>query len=169
MRFNLYTAAMLGHALAPLARAMGDGPQADRADQWAREIQAATVRRFWSEKDGLFVNNLPWLGEEKQVRLCDRSLATAILFDQCPGKNIAAAARALVECPPAMGLSYPCNACWRYWALARLGRADVVLQDFRKRWATMPSVVRNNTIQESWQAQADGTDEWSHCASRRSL
>ena len=26
---------------------------------------------------------------------------------------------ALANCPPEMGLSYPCNACWRYWALAK--------------------------------------------------
>ena len=35
----------------------------------------------------VFVNNLPWLQEEKETRLCDRSLATAILFDQCPGNR----------------------------------------------------------------------------------
>ena len=61
-----------------------------------------------------------------------------------------------------MGLSYPCNAGWRYWALARLGRADVILHDFRTRWATMRSVVENNTLQEMWTVQTDSTSQWSH-------
>ena len=42
-------------------------------------------------------------------------LATSILFDQCPNGHTAAALRALAETPPEMGLSYPCNAGWRYW------------------------------------------------------
>jgi hypothetical protein len=62
-----------------------------------------------------------------------------------------------------MGLSYPCNAGWRYWALARLGRADVVLRDFRMRWATMRSVIENNTLQEMWKVETDGGSQWSHC------
>jgi alpha-L-rhamnosidase len=97
------------------------------------------------------------------VRLCDRSLATSILFDQCPKGNTVAALKALVDCPPEMGLSYPANAYWRYWALAKLGRADVVVKEFRDRWAKMPSVVLNNALQETWHVRPDSTDEWSHC------
>ncbi|MGA2259620.1 MAG: alpha-L-rhamnosidase C-terminal domain-containing protein, partial [Thermoguttaceae bacterium] len=88
----------------------------------------------------------------------------AVLFDQCPDGNVAAARQALVECPTEMGISYPCNACWRYWALARLGRADLVVTEFRRRWATMPSVILNNTLQEDWSASPDSTAQWSHCA-----
>jgi hypothetical protein len=69
-----------------------------------------------------------------------------------------------VECPPELGLSYPCNANWRYWALAKAGHAEVIVRDFRRRWAGMRSVVENNTIQEAWDAQPDSTSEWSHCA-----
>jgi hypothetical protein len=162
--FNLYAAAMLEHALAPIARARGDRHRAAEFERRGRELLDATVRRFWSAERGLFVNNLPWLDEEKSPRLCDRSLATAILFDQCPHRRTAASLRALVECPPELGISYPCNACWRYWALARLGRADVVLAEFRQRWAKMKSVVLNNTLQEDWEAPADSTSQWSHCA-----
>ena len=54
-----------------------------------------------------------------------------------------------------MGVSYPCNACWRYWALARPGRADVAVRDFRQRWAKMKSVVLNNTLQEDWDVAPD--------------
>ena len=63
--FNLYAAAMLEHALAPLARARGDrrGPTSSPAA--AGDLLAATVRKFWSPERGLFVNNLPWLAEEK--------------------------------------------------------------------------------------------------------
>jgi hypothetical protein len=161
--FNLYAAAMLERALAPLARARGDRAAANEFARRGRQILGATVRKFWSAERGLFVNNLPWLAEEKGIRLCDRSLAMAILFDQCPHGDTAASLRALVACPPEMGLSYPCNACWRYWALARSGRADVVVRDFRQRWATMKSVVWNNTLQEDWNDAADSPDEWSHC------
>ena len=48
----------------------------------------------------LFINNLPWLAEEKKISLCDRSLATAILFDQCPGYDTAAAVRSAGRMPP---------------------------------------------------------------------
>ncbi len=162
--FNLYVAAMLQHALAPICRAFGDTSQAEAAGAFGRSLLRATQRRFWSRERGEFVNNLPWLAEEKQPRVCDRSLATAILFDQCPGGRTQAAVTALAECPPEMGLSYPCNAGWRYWALARGGRADVIVKDFRERWATMDSVRLNNTLQEDWQVRPDSGQQWSHCA-----
>ena len=110
------------------------------------------------------MNNLPWLAEEKHPRFCDRSLATAILFDQCPDNRHEASLRMLADCPPEMGFSYPCNAGWRLWALAKGGRADVIVSDLRKRWATMQSVKLNNTLQEDWSAQPDSGQQWSHCA-----
>ncbi len=174
--FNLYAAAMLLHALAPLARAVGDGRQARQLVGLGKKLQAAAVRRFWSAERGLFVANLPWLAEkhphtalspgereEGGPLLCDRSLATAILFDQCPGGATDAALRFLADCPPEMGLSYPANAGWRLWALARGGRIDAVLRDLRERWAPMRSVVENNTLQECWKAEPDSGDQWSHC------
>ena len=159
--FNLYAAAMLRHALAPIARALGDQQEARAAEKLGDAILQAAVKRFWSAERGLFVNNLPWLAEEKSPRLCDRSLATAILFDQCPEGKMAAAVRALRDCPPEMGVSYPCNANWRYWALAKAGQVEPILRDFRRRWAAMPSVIENNTIQEDWNAQPDSTSQWS--------
>jgi len=48
--------------------------------------------------------------------------------------------------------------------LAKAGRAEVIVRDFRQRWATMRSVIENNTIQEDWHARPDSTSEWSHCA-----
>ena len=78
----------------PLPGPSAMSQRAREANKLGGEILQATVRRFWSAERGLFVNNLPWLPEEKTPRLCDRSLATAILFDQCPNGNTAAAVRA---------------------------------------------------------------------------
>jgi hypothetical protein len=162
--FNLYAAAMYRHALAPLAEAMGDAARAAQSRDRGDQLLRATVARFWSKERRVFLDNLPWLAEDKSPRMSDRALATSILFEQCPEGDIAAAAKALAEAPREMGLSYPCNAGWRYWALARCGRTDVVLRDFRLRWATMRSVVENNTLQETWAVEPDSPAQWSHCA-----
>jgi hypothetical protein len=161
--FNLYAAAMFQHALAPICRAFGNQAGAVAATNLGEKLQAAAVRRFWSPAQETFINNLPWLEEEKKPRQCDRSLATAILFDQCPGGRTGNVLRTLALCPPEMGFSYPANAGWRLWALAKGGRADVVVQDFRERWATLESVRLNNTLQEDWVAHPDSSSEWSHC------
>lgn len=107
---------------------------------------------------------IPENGTCKSPRMDDRSLAMAILFGQCPGDSIAESLRLLVESPPEPGYSYPCNACWRYWALCRCDRSDIVLKEFRQRWATMDSVTLNNTLAEDWSAQPDSGSQWSHCA-----
>lgn len=161
--FNLYAAAMLQHALKPLCVAMGDLTAAAAVEQFGREILQSAVRAFWSRRHGLFVNNLPWLDEEKGIRTCDRSLATAVLFDQCPFGAIKASVASLVECPEEMGFSYPANAGWRLWALAKVGRTDVIVKDLRERWAVMDSVLLNNTLQEDWEVKPDSDSQWSHC------
>ncbi len=162
--FNLYAAAAMTHALAPMCRAFGQEKQAAAVARFGRDLLAAATRKFWSSRRSLFINNLPWLAEEKAPRTCDRSLATAILFEQCPAGRNAAALRELIDCPPQMGFSYPANAGWRLWALAKSGRADVIVSDLRRRWATMRSVIENNTLQEDWSAQPDSGQQWSHCA-----
>ncbi len=161
---NLYAAAMLQHALAPICRAMGHQPQAEACEAFGKSLQAMAVKRFWSAERGLFVNNLPWLAEDKGIRMCDRSLATAVLYDQCPQRQTKEALRVLADCPAEMGFSYPCNAGWRLWALAKGGRADVIVNDLRTRWAPMTSVIENNTLQEDWVARHDSGQQWSHCA-----
>jgi hypothetical protein len=70
----------------------------------------------------------------------------------------------LANTPAEMGFSYPANAGWRLWALAKGGRVDSVISDLRTRWAAMDSVRLNNTLQEFWKVQADSTSQWSHCA-----
>ncbi len=162
--FNLYIAAMLEHALAPIARARGGSHRADEFTKRSQELLATTVKKFWDPERKIFVNNLPWIQEEKNPRFCDRSLATAVLFDQCPGGDTAASVKALADCPPEMGISYPCNTGWRYEALAKSGRTDVVMREIREKWAIMPSVALNNTLQEFWTVSPDSGDQWSHCA-----
>jgi hypothetical protein len=162
--FNLYAAAAMDQALAPLCRLFGDKRQEKAAREFGRELLAAAVKNFWSGDRGLFVNNLPWRSQEKGPRLCDRSLANALLFNQCPRGRTQPAVEALAHCPPEMGFSYPCNAGWRLWALGRAGRADVIVNDLRGRWAAMDSVRLNNTLQEDWAAAPDSGAQWSHCA-----
>lgn len=161
--FNLYAAAMLANAFAPIAELFGEQACANDARKQAAELLSAATAKFWSPEHRTFVDNLPWVAEDHGIRLSDRTLATAILYQQCPGGDTAAALKALVECPREMGLSYPCNANWRYWALGAMGRADVILADFRQRWATMRSVLENNTLQEDWKAAPDSRSQWSHC------
>jgi hypothetical protein len=162
--FNLFAAAALEQALAPLARAFGENDRAASAADFGRGLLEAAVRKFWDAERGLFVVNRPWLNEERGMRLCDRSLANAVLFDQCPGGQTGASLKALAECPAEMGFSYPANAGWRLWALGKGGRADVIVDDFRRRWAVMDSVRLNDTLQEDWTAVADSGQQWSHCA-----
>jgi len=161
--FNLYAAAAFQHALAPLAHALGDEEASRKLGAFGRELEAAAVKRFWDSGRRIFVANLPWSREEGRIRTCDRSLATAILFDQCPGGSTAAALNMLATCPPEMGLSYPANAVWRYWALAKARAMQVVIDDLRSRW-TMPSVEENNTLAEDWAPRYDSSSQWSHCA-----
>ena len=162
--FNLYTSAMYINALAPLCRAFGDNIQAEKIEQTGKEILSSCINKFWSPTEQTFINNLPWLNEDKSPRYCDRSLATAILFNLCPGNNIQQSVDILVNKPGELGISYPCNAVWPLWALASTGRIDIVLDELRTKWAVMSSVVLNNTIQEDWDAAPDSRAQWSHCA-----
>ena len=162
--FNLYVAAAMRTALEPLCREFGDAAQADAVGRFGRDLEQAAVARYWSPERGLFVNNLPWLAQEGSVRTCDRSLATSVLYAQCPGGRDGPALDSLASCPAEMGFSYPANAGWRLWALAKGGRGDLIPGDLRKRWATMDSVTMNNTIGEAWKLAPDTYEQWSHCA-----
>jgi alpha-L-rhamnosidase len=159
--FNLYTAAMLRHALAPLSALFKD----DRTVEYlslADSILNAAIRTFWSDEQQAFVVNLPWLEEEAEPRFCDRSLATAILYDQCPNGSTAKAVQLLRDTPPNVGLSYPINQVWRYWALARTGNMQTIIDEFRHTWTALPSVILNNTISEFAKPRPDTIDQWSH-------
>ncbi len=163
--FNLYAAAMFQHALAPMADVFGETERSAQYRRTGGELREATVRRFWSDEHGLFVDNLPWLADEKATahersrtghRHPVRSVSRTVACNRRATSWRVARSR--------MGFSYPCNAGWRLWALAKTGRGDVLLSDLRTRWATMRSVIENNTLQEGWTAQPDSREQWSHCA-----
>jgi alpha-L-rhamnosidase len=162
--FNLYAAAMLRKAMRPLAEALGENKVAQEAETLGRQIEEATIKRYWSEKDGIFINNLPWLAEEGQMRACDRSLANAIIYDQCPGGKTALLLDALEKHPAYLGLSYPANTIWRYWALSKGGRIQAVINEWRDKWWNgMASIHSNNTLAEDFNAKPDSWAQWSHC------
>ena len=160
--FNLYAVAMLRHALPPLCALFGENGWGEESLALASDILARTQEVFWDGAERMYVANRPWANEEGEKRTCDRSLALGILYDLCPGGDTAPALSRLAEAPPSMGFSYPANACWRLWALARGGRPDVILNDFRTRWAAMYSVHHNNTLQEFWSELPDTRSVMSH-------
>jgi hypothetical protein len=162
--FNLYVSAMLSNALAPLCRVFGETEKERSALSFSEEVLAAAIERFWCPERQVFVNNLPWLPEEGTPRMCDRSLATAFLFGQCPGGAAEKVLQVLADTPPELGLSYPANAIWRLWALSKGGRIEAVLREFREKWANLPSVLLNNSLQEFWNEETDAHSVWSHCA-----
>lgn len=164
LALNLYTAAMCEYALKPLCELFNDNENAAKVEHFGHTIKQACVAKFWSNEEQIFINNLPWLNEEKEKRYCDRSLATAILFHLCPGDQYKKSLETLIDCPKELGLSYPCNAIWRLWALASKQQIMPVLNDLRHKWGKMNSVWENNVIQEFWNAGYDDNSQWSHCA-----
>ena len=153
---------MFQRALPSLCQAFGDRDQAKQIAAIGQGLLERTTGKFWNAQHRMFVDNLPWLAEEGEVSLSDRTLATAVGFDQCPNGDIEASVRTLAECPANMGFSFPGNAVWRLRALVKGGRADVVVRELRERWAVMPSVVLNNTMQEHWRVLPDTQSQWCH-------
>lgn len=161
--YNLYAVAMLRHALAPMCELFADPARAASVRRFADQLLAAATRQFWDPALGRFVDNKPWLAQEKTPRFSDRTLATAVLYDLQPVAQYGPSLKALAELPADLGVSYPANQGWRFWALGKGGRADIITQELRSRWALMPSVIKNNTLSEFWDPQPDSTNEWSHC------
>ena len=160
--YNLVVAASLQYGVAPLARATGDEAVAGRADALAGRIVETTRRRFWSDRHGTFVVNLPWLEEEGGPRYCDRSLATATLCGYTPEGRVERSIDILASRPEEMGYSYVPNQFWRHRALVRSGRPEVVVGEYRDEWSNLDSVVRNGTISEHWVARPDTRSQYSH-------
>jgi hypothetical protein len=173
--WNIYYAGYLKEGIARLADWLGDRQTAIEA--WARAgLVAERVReRYWSEGLELFVDNLPRIESDKEVRLHDRTLSMALLFDVVPMGKESKAVELLaglptrrfgpifrLDAPKAeIGFSYPPNVCWRLWALSRFGRGDAVVRDLRERWSNLKSLLMNNTFAESWEPRATETgDVW---------
>ena len=161
---NLYVAAMCQNALNKLCSVFGDEDWSAEIANFGKQLEKSCVDKYWDSGLKAFVCNLPWVEEEKEIRYCDRSLATSIIYNQCPNGLDENATKIIADCPKNLGLSYPCNAIWRYWALAKGKAIQVVIDDFRKRWSIMDSVIENNTLQEFWEVTHDSGHQWSHCA-----
>lgn len=162
--FNLYAAHMFKDAFAPLCDVFGK-PGLKQASLEISELLWRSVRKkYFNSADGILIVNLPWLSEEKSPRTCDRSLSHLILGNFISEAEKTVALRELETKPPRMGLSYPPNAQWRLWALANGGRIQPVLNELREIWATMDSVIKNNTMSEDWHVQPDSNSQWSHAA-----
>ena len=124
--FNLYTAAMLQHALAPLCRAFGDAPSAKAVERLRTRSAGRGGEKILESASAAFSSTTfpgsPKTGRSTSAtarwprRSCSINARTTIR---------SAAVQALAECPREMGLSYPANAGWRLRALAKAGRADV--------------------------------------------
>jgi alpha-L-rhamnosidase len=162
--FNLYLVAMLKNAFSPLAKAFGEKTIAEQAEAFGQKILRATQAKYWSESEGLFVCNQPWRAEEGGPRLDDRSLATAILYDLCPDGKTAPSIAALDKYPANLGLAYPANTIWRYWAMAKSGKILPLLNEWREKWWNeISSIQLNNTLAEDWNMKPDSNAQWSHC------
>ncbi len=159
LALNLYAALAL-RSLSELAQALGEDPSG--LQDFSGELQKACLLIYWDEESQNWVNNLPRLAADGERRMDDRSLATAILLGLSPRPQ--SVVDALAEPPQNLRLSYPANAVWRAWALARAGRGEVVLSELRSKWATLPSVIDGGTIQENWNVTPGSTDLYSHCA-----
>jgi hypothetical protein len=161
---NLYTSAMMIHALKLLCEAAGFMDWGKKVESTGKALLTRTIDKFWDKGSSLFVNNLPWLSEEKEPVICYRSLSTAILYNQCPNQENAASIKKLVDFPDDMIKAFPANTGWRMWALDKAGRQDKIIDDFRDRWVKLPSIKSNKTIQEFWNVTPDTNSQWSHAA-----
>jgi len=162
--FNLYSVAMLKNAFIPLARKHQENELVNDAETFSSQLLTKLRTAYWDRSRQLYVCNKPWLAEEGEVRLCDRSLATAILFDLLPVEAGSQAMDVLVKKPTELGLSYPPNSNWYLWALGKYGRSEEIIEDFRSRWIKLRSIHKNNTMQEAWRALPDSSSQWSHAA-----
>lgn len=160
---NLYIAGMLEHAYLPLCKAFGRGEdEVQRYSVLARRLVRLVTEKYWCEEDGVFYDNLPYVTNREELSVADRTLAMAILYDYCKDNNTARSVELLQGSSPVMKKSYPANAVWRMWALAKMGALEPFLEEMVTVWAKMPSVLLNNTFQEYWTAFPDSTSEWSH-------
>ncbi|SFF34313.1 alpha-L-rhamnosidase-related protein [Thermoflexibacter ruber] len=162
--FSLYVAGMCREALSKLALAMNEPAFAKEVIAFGEKVLAATQKKFWDEKRKIYICNKPWIGEENEIRYCDRSLSMAVLYGLNIGNQDDNAIKILAETPNELGISYPTNAVWRYWALAKGKRIDILLKEFRTQWYEAPSVQLNNVLAEFLEVKPDTNNQWSHAS-----
>ena len=161
--FNLIWAASLTRAMAPMCRAFGDGKLANEIERLGARVLKATVARFWSQEHGAFVDNLPWWREDGGVHFSEVTLGVSVEHDQCPGGAIERSVELLATKPKNVGIDQATEqAGLVWWALAKGGRADVVVRELREVFGTMPSVLQNNTIPEGYTGgkRTDTAAQW---------
>jgi alpha-L-rhamnosidase len=163
--FNLFWAASLSRAMAPMCRAFGDARLADEIEQLGARVLKATVARFWSREHGAFVDNQPWWREDGGVHFSEMTLGVSVEYDQCPGGAIERSVELLATKPKNVGIDNSTEpVAWGWWALAKGGRPDVVVKEFREVYGAMNSVRLNNTIEEFYRGsnKPDTPNNWSH-------
>lgn len=140
---------------------------------WIREEEPSVnflieniKRIFFDKRVGtLIANNFE--PRTSSVRFCDRSLAHLIWLEKHGYHlvdDLSKTIEILTQCPKSLGISYPANSIWRHWAWAAVGRVDLILEEYRKKWLTMYSVIHNGTIQEAWISAPGTRSLMSHCA-----
>jgi hypothetical protein len=162
--FNLFWAASLTRAMAPMCRAFGDTKLATEIERLGARVLKATIARFWSKEHCAFVDNLPWWREDGDVHFSEVTLGVSVEYDQCPGGAIDRSVELLAAKPKNLGIDQATEqAGLVWWALAKGGRADVVVRDMREVFGTMPSVLENNTIPEGYSGgrRTDSAAQWS--------
>ena len=164
LSFNLYVVAMCRNALSRLCVLFGDNDTAEKVNRFSDLLLGRCVKKFWSKEERVFIDNLPWLKEDRKQLFHDRSLSTALLFHLCPGNDEKRTLEILKEAPEDMGNSYPANVVWKYWALSENNEMQIVVDEIRNKWGRLPSVLENNTMQEFWDSGYDNSSQWSHCA-----
>lgn len=162
--FNLFWAASLSRAMAPMCRAFGDTKLANEIERLGARVLKATIARFWSKEHGAFVDNLPWWREDGDVHYSETTLGISVELDLCPGGAIERSVELLAKKPKNVGIDNSTEpVAWGWWALAKGGRPEVVVKELREVYGTMPSVLLNNTIQEFYKGQKpDKGSNWSH-------
>jgi hypothetical protein len=163
--FNLLWAASLTQAMAPMCRVFGDTKLATEIERLGQGVLQSTIARFWSREHNAYVDNLPWWREDGDVHHSELTLAFSVELDLCPGGDIGRSVELLATRPKNVGRDlFPAMVGWPWWALAKGERTDVVIRDMRERFATMPSVLLNNSIEE-YDGQSKRPDQptnWSH-------
>jgi hypothetical protein len=162
--FNLYAAAMFKNAFMPLASVQGLTQLALEAQSFSDSLLKQVISKYWDASRKVYICNKPWINEEGEERMCDRSLSSAILFDLVPDQNTDRIIEVLVNKPDNLGMSYPPNTNWYLWALGKAGKTDAIFNDFAQRWIKLNSIHQNNTMQEAWHAAPDSSSQWSHAA-----
>lgn len=160
--YNLYVAAMLKQALAPLAGEFGFDALQKEMLEMSMQLVKSVDAKFYLASEDLLIINLPWIEEDGEKRTCERSLAHWVLGGFVPEASKKTVLKEVTSLPKRLGRCYPANTIWTYWTLSALGNTGFILKDFDQRWLNMLSVRENNTIQEHWRAEKDTQNQLSH-------